>query len=81
MRKHIKSLMDAAAAAGYAMAPEDIYAADDFMAEQRVTMTPAHSTALVPLQVATPAVSFLAQARNLAARYASPAWLMPRLTA
>lgn len=81
MGKQIKSLMDAAAAAGYAMAAEDIYAADDFVAEERIEMMPARSTALVPLQAATPAVSLMAQARAMASRYAYPAWLLPRLPA
>jgi hypothetical protein len=80
MGRHIKSLMDAAAAAGYAMAAEDIYAFDDRPAEELVAMQP-RSTALVPFEVAAPSVSLVAQARALAARYAYPAWLMPRLPA
>jgi hypothetical protein len=73
--------MDAAVAAGYAMAPEDIYAAEDVAAEQPVAMTAPRSTALVPLPVSTPTGSLMAQARSIASRYAYPAWLLPRLTA
>lgn len=79
MGKGIKSLMNAAQAAGFAMAPEDIYADDDFV-EQHV-MASAKSTALVPYMAATPSVSMRAQARAFAARYASPTWFLPRLPA
>lgn len=81
MGKQIKQLMDAAAAAGFAMAPEDIYSDDDLRLEQRVEMTPARATALVPLETSTPHIGLLAQARTFAARYSSPAWLLPRLPA
>ncbi len=79
MGKRIKSLMDAAHAAGYAMAPEDIYAADEVV--ERHVMAPAKSTALVPYIAATPAVSLMSQARAVANRYAAMAWLTPRLPA
>jgi hypothetical protein len=79
MGKRIKSLMDAAHAAGYAMAPEDIYAVDDVV-EQHI-MAPAKSTALVPYATATPAVSLMGQARALANRYAALAWPAPRMPA
>lgn len=79
MGRHIKSLMDAAHAAGYAMAPEDIYADDDFVAHH--IMAPAKSTALVPYAAATPTVSLMSQARAMALRYAGTAWLAPRLPA
>jgi hypothetical protein len=79
MGKGIKSLMDAAHAAGYAMAPEDMYSEDEIF-EQHV-MAPAKSTALVPYVTATPALGVMAQARAIAARYATPAWFVPRLPA
>ncbi|MDO9384885.1 MAG: hypothetical protein Q7T86_18720 [Hyphomicrobiaceae bacterium] len=79
MGKRIKSLMDAAYAAGYAMAPEDIYAGE-VIVEHHV-MAPAKSTALVPYHSATPAVSLMAQARAMANRYAAMAWPAPRLPA
>lgn len=79
MGRHIKSLMDAAHAAGYAMAAEDIYLNDEIV-EQHV-MIPAKSTALVPFQTAVPSIGLMAQARALASRYAGTAWLMPRLPA
>lgn len=79
MGKQIKSLMDAAYAAGYAMAPEDIYAGQ--MIIERHAMAPAKSTALVPYSSATPAVSLMAQARAIANRYAALAWPAPRLPA
>jgi hypothetical protein len=79
MGKRIKSLIDAAHAAGFAMAPEDMYAEDVVVV--RHVMAPSASTALVPYVAATPAVGFMAHAKALAARYGSPGWLMPRLTA
>lgn len=80
MGKRIESLMQAVHAAGYAMAPEDIYAAEDVM--ERLVMKPAQSTALVPYTAASPAADgFMAHLRSMAMRYGSPAWLMPRLPA
>ena len=84
MGKGIKSLMEAAEAAGYAMAPDDIYAPDDFIEAriQHQVMTPVAPNALVPLQTATPRVSLTTTARNLVSRYSSSAWLMmPRMPA
>jgi hypothetical protein len=80
MGKRINSLADAAHAAGFAMAPEDMYAENDFIV--RHVMAPSiSSTALVPYTVAKPAIGFMAHAKALATRYGSPGWLMPRLTA
>ena len=79
MGKRIKSLMDAAYAAGYAMAPEDIY--EDEVIVERHVMAPVKSTALVPYHAATPAVGLMAQARAMANRYAAIAWPAPRLPA
>jgi len=83
MGKRIKSLMDAANAAGYAMAAEDIYAEDEVAAKH--VMAPARTSALVPYVAATPSVSLVEQARSqvrlLAQRYGGTAWLAPRLPA
>ena len=79
MGKRIKSLMDAAYAAGYAMAPEDIYSEDDFI--ERHIMAPSKSTALVPFVSATPTVPLMTQAKAMALRYAGTAWFAPRLPA
>lgn len=76
----IDSLMHAAHAAGFAMAPEDMYAADDLV-DRPVAMMPSQATALVPYSAARPAsLSLFAQAKAIATRYGSPTWHMPRLS-
>jgi hypothetical protein len=80
MGVRIKSLMAAAHAAGYAMAPEDMYF-DDQVVERPVSLPVAPSTALVPVTVSATGGLF-ADARSLAGRYISAGWMpIPRLTA
>jgi len=76
----IDSLMHAAHAAGFAMAPEDMYAAEDLV-EQPVAMRPSRSTELVAFNATRPNIGIMAHARALASRYGTTAWLMPRLPA
>lgn len=80
MGKRISSLLNAAEAAGYAMAPEDIYAVEETFVQH--VMAPASpSTALVPYVAATPSLGLLGHAKALASRYTSGAFLGTRLPA
>lgn len=86
MGVRIKSLMAAAHAAGYAMAPEDMYPDDSLAMPTPQVPVRSTSTALVPLThvPVSPAAApgLLAQARSIAGRYVGTGWMaMPRLTA